>query len=296
MKTLFMGNHTCGLIALKALMDITNVVGVVAHPKDPEDGVCYESVYSFALQSNLDSIRGTGKDVAVREFIKAKKPDLIWITDYRYLLPEELLPLTPLGIINLHPSLLPQYRGRAPINWAILNGEEYLGLTAHFVDSGMDTGDIIMQKTIHLSSEEDVSDALIKLYPLYDSVSRDVIATILSGDVVSHPQDHSKSSTYRSRRPQDGKIDWSKSAMEINNLIRAVAPPYPGAFTYFSDERILILKAVQVNTKSHSVPGTITSSSENGLVVSCGDDSLLLNQIQCSISISKQLKPGLRFL
>src|SRR5262245_39304488 len=133
MRVLFLGNHTVGTKTLAAIAETETVVGVVAHPEDPEDGVRYESVYGLALSRGWKVLRGGGKDTKVDEFIRQAKPDLLWITDFRYLLPAPLLNIAPLGVVNLHPSLLPKYRGRAPINWAILKGETTLGLTAHYV-------------------------------------------------------------------------------------------------------------------------------------------------------------------
>ncbi len=135
MRIAFLGNHTVGVIVLKLLFKEKDIVGVVAHPADPEDGIRYRSVYKFAVKHCLPVIRAKGKDKNHEQFIREKKPDLLWITDYRYLIPKNIISLAPLGTINLHPSLLPKYRGRAPVNWAIINGETILGLTAHFVDS-----------------------------------------------------------------------------------------------------------------------------------------------------------------
>ena len=142
MRLLFFGNHTVGVRALAAAAELTEVVGVVAHPPDPEDGLRYESVADFATAQGWPVLRAVGRDAGVAAFVAAQRPDVIWITDYRYLLPAAVVALAPLGAINLHPSLLPKYRGRAPVNWAILHGESELGLTAHRVDDGMDTGDV----------------------------------------------------------------------------------------------------------------------------------------------------------
>src|SRR5262245_59258959 len=113
MRVLFLGNHTVGIRALETIGDMAEVVGVVAHPPDPEDGVRYLSVYDYALQREWKTVRCGGKESGLAGFIKDACPDLIWITDYRYLLPASVLSLPPLRVVNLHPSLLPEYRGRA---------------------------------------------------------------------------------------------------------------------------------------------------------------------------------------
>ena len=143
MRILFLGNHTLGVRSLNALAQSNAIVGVVAHPQDSEDGVHCESVFEHASGAGLSVARFKGRDPALERYVRGVRPDLLWIADYRYLLPQSVLDLAPLGAVNLHSSLLPHYRGRAPIHWAILRGERELGLTAHFIDEGVDSGDII---------------------------------------------------------------------------------------------------------------------------------------------------------
>lgn len=293
MRVVFLGNHTVGVKALKALLERVDVVGVVAHPEDSEDGVRYQSVYQFAQDHNLPVLRGRGKDPAVKEFVQQAAPDLLWVTDFRYLLPEALLNVTNRGAVNLHPSLLPRYRGRASINWAILNGEDQIGLTAHFVDAGADTGDIIKQRAIYLSKEEDVGDALKRLMPLYDELTREVIGLFQEGKVQGTPQDHTKATEYPARSPEDGLIDWNQPAHKVRDLVRAVAAPYPGAFAFFPGGRLYVWKArdegLPKNTTQGERPGTILSAAKSGeLVIQCGVGALRLRnwELQPSDGIS----------
>lgn len=272
MRVVFLGNHTVGIKALEAIGETEEVAGVIAHPHDPEDGARYLSVYEFALQRGWNVIRGTGKDPATENFVIAAQPDLLWVTDYRYLLPPSLLSIAPLGAVNLHPSLLPKYRGRAPINWAILNGETILGLTAHFIDEGMDTGDIIAQESFELKEDQDVGDALEILYPLYSALTRRVLTYFRTGQIPRTKQDHRQATTYPRRRPEDGLIDWHKTAKEVLCLIRAVAPPYPGAFTYLNGKRLFIYKAKR-NNEPHRYgnPGRILPNGE----ICCSEGTIL---------------------
>lgn len=279
MKVFFLGNHTVGVRTLETLLESDQVIGVVAHPHDPEDGVDYLSVYDFAREKGLDVVRMHGRDRNLPELIHDCKPDLVWVTDYRYLLPPSVLSAAPLGTVNLHPSLLPKYRGRAPINWAILNGEKELGLTAHFVDGGMDTGDIIAQITYNLNTDQDVADALEILYPLYRKVTRHVLNCFRAGQVPRKAQDQSQASAFPRRRPKDGLIDWGQSARRIRDLVRAVAPPYPGAFSHLRHKRIKILSAGCDTERPHiGVPGEIVGRRRNGFVVATGKGSLLVKK------------------
>jgi methionyl-tRNA formyltransferase len=283
MRVVFLGNHTVGVRALRAIGESAEVAAVVAHPPDPEDGSRYESVSDFADANSWNLIRGNGKSPEVHRFIKEAQPDLLWITDFRYLISRELIALARLGAVNLHPSLLPAYRGRASINWAILKGERRLGLTAHFVDEGMDTGDIIDQVSYEVCDAQDVGDCLNILYPLYDDITRKVLAYFKSDRVPRVPQDHSSATSFPRRRPEDGLIDWAQTARSILNLVRAVASPYPGAFTTFSGKKATVWKArIASDTDSTAAPGRVIENHELGPVVQCGQGTLLLTSFETS--------------
>jgi len=279
-KIVFLGNHTVGVRSLEAIAETEEIAGVVAHPPDPEDGVRYVSVHDHALAHGWPVIRAAGRDSALIEFVAAARADLLWITDYRYLVPRAVLALAPLGAINLHPSLLPRYRGRAPINWAILEGERRLGLTAHFVDEGVDSGDVIVQRSFELGLDQDVGDALAALYPLYTAVTREVLSAFRSGCVPRRAQDHSDATTFPARRPEDGLIDWSKPAPRVRDLVRAVARPYPGAFTSAAGRRLNVWRACTAPGEPAAPPGTVVATTEAGALVRCGAGLLVVSEIE----------------
>ena len=299
MKVLFFGNHDVGIAALESLLASTDVVGVVAHPPDPEEGVRFASVFDFAVQHKLNVIRGRGKDQRVIEFVETLNPDLIWVTDYRYILPRELIEMALNGAVNLHPSLLPKYRGRAPINWAILNGETEIGLTAHFIEEGVDNGDIIEQIRIPLSIHEDVGDALSALMPLYRSLTSKVTSYFEHKHIPRQHQDILKGSIYPARKPEDGQIDWSKPAVEIRNLVRAVAKPYPGAFCYYNGEKVYIWKAAleqKHNLSGFEVGELIQLLDDNKFIVQCGEGCLQVEEWSGSCRLAEHLSVGDRLM
>ena len=246
MRVVFLGNHNVGIEAIGAIKELAKIVGVVAHPDDPEDGVVYKSVFDYAINNNIPVIRSTGKSQQTYDFISNLNPDLIWVTDYRYIIPESLIRIAPKGAINLHPSLLPKYRGRASINWAIVNREKEVGLTAHYIDGGVDTGDIIEQIRIKIDNQTYIGDLLEKYYPIYKEITQKTLNKILSenGVITTKQNDSSLYPIYPKRTPEDGLIDWTKSIDDIYALIRAVSKPYPGAYTYFNDSKLIIWKAV----------------------------------------------------
>jgi methionyl-tRNA formyltransferase len=278
MRVVFLGNHTVGVTALSALLDVADVTGVIAHPTDPEDGVRYASVYDFAVARGLPVIRARGRDAVVPAFLAQAAADLLWITDYRYLLPSELLTSAPYGAVNLHPSLLPRYRGRAPLNWAILHGEREVGLTAHVVDAGMDSGDILTQHRLVLDDDEDVGHALERLMPLYDALPREIVRGLETQSLRRVPQDHALATTFPARTPADGRVQWAAPARHIHNLVRAVAAPYPGAFTRLDDRRVTIWRTRPVECEDAAPPGTILSVQDGVPTVQCGHGALALVQ------------------
>jgi methionyl-tRNA formyltransferase len=285
MKVLFLGNHTVGVRTLRAIRRQADLVGVAAHPDDPEDGVRYESVFAEARALGVPAIRTTGKAPELAEFVRRAAPDLLWIADFRYLLPREIVALARHGAINLHPSLLPAYRGRASINWAILRGETEFGLTAHVVDEGMDTGDIVGQRAYRLERTQDVGDALATLYPIYEDLTGEVLRDFQTQRLRRRAQPPSGATAFPRRRPEDGLIDWSKPAPEIWNLVRAVAAPYPGAFTPWAGGTLRIWKAggeVPFAAGRRPEAGEVLESNEatGTLTVACGEAALVVTRVE----------------
>lgn len=299
MRVVFLGNHTVGVGTLKSISSVAEIVGVVAHPEDPEDGVRYLSVYDFSFENNWPVIRGKASDSDVYKFIKDAMPDLIWVTDYRYLLPRNVIDLAPLGAVNMHPSFLPLYRGRASINWAILNGETELGLTVHFIDEGMDSGDIIKQVGYSLNAKEDVGDALDKLQAHYEILPAQVIEMFKNNTITRIKQDHSKATEYPARKPKDGAVDWSQPAERVLNLIRAVAPPYPGAFSFLRDDngKVLIYKATLWHDDliNDLEIGEARPYGDDSFFVKCGQGTLIITSWEFeepSLKMDKICKNG----
>jgi methionyl-tRNA formyltransferase len=295
MKVVFFGNHDVGIASLSALIDLTKIVGVVAHPIDVEDGVRYRSVYDYSIDRCLPSIRGTAKDSEVYDFVNRANPDLIWVTDYRYILPKKIISISHLGAVNLHPSLLPKYRGRASINWAILNGETKIGLSAHYIEEEPDAGDLIKQVYIDLTKDQDVGDALSMLLPLYKEVTKDVIG-YFENNVIPRKQQFSLDATqFPARKPDDGLIDWILPARQICNLVRAVSHPYPGAFTNTQKGRIYIWKAFYRldSVEKKITPGTIIEIKNNEFFsIQCGVGVLNVTSWTSGFVLSETFKIG----
>lgn len=245
-----MGHQTWATRTLEALLGSRHeVVGVVTERPEFDKKYTwldeYESVKDFATKHNLPVFQP--KDVNDEKFLKAidrLKPDMIIIVSYHKIIGKEIL--NKYTVINAHGSLLPKYRGRAPINWAIINGETKTGVTVHYVDEALDSGGIIIQEEVPIGINETAGDIFYKTLPLYPKLVVNAVDMVENGTVKPIPQDESKATSYPKRKPEDGKIILSKfkTAKQLHDFIRAQSKPYPGAFFEFKDgSRLYILKS-----------------------------------------------------
>lgn len=247
LKVVFLGNHTVGVRVIDVLNRYGCLYGVVAHPDDSEDGIRYLSVYEYSKKLNIPVVRTLPKTSIFKDFINQINPELLFVADYRYLLSEEIFSKTKFGAVNLHPSLLPKYRGRASLNWAMINGEREVGLTAHFIDNGVDTGDIIKQVPLTIKENDYIGDVLNNIYPLYTKITEEVIESFISRSITRQKQGKYTSSIYPARKPSDGVIDCTKDVVNILNFIKALSKPYPGAFLNYNGKKFIIWSAEKSN-------------------------------------------------
>jgi len=259
MRVILFGSYTPGVSVLECLLDAeVDVVAVGTHWSEPEDDA-WVSLYEQAVQRGLNVMRfdrHTRHEIG--SFVRESRADLGLTIGFRYLLDEEVIGIPPGGWLNFHSSLLPQYRGRAPLNWAIINGEKELGVSLHRIDEGTDTGDIVFQERFTLTESEDVGDALDKLYPLYQSLALKAVDGYRAGDLPQTPQDHPMATVFPRRTPEDGRIDWNWPATQAVNFVRGLTHPYPGAYTYLNGKRLQIWKAKVGDTTSPAgKPGSV---------------------------------------
>ncbi len=243
MKVCFFGNHTVGCKVAQCIKHRGYLCGVVAHPNDPEDGVIYNSVYEYASANRIPSIRSKPKEKHLTQFLQSIAPDLIIVADYRYILPQSILNIAPLGALNFHPSLLPKYKGRAVLNWAIINGETEVGLTCHVIDQGMDTGDILIQKRIALFENDYIGDVLEKLYPIYYEMTNTILDMFIGKEILKQKQIPNDEEPWPARKPEDGLIKQGMSAKAALNMVRALSTPYPGAFFILDKKKYVVWRA-----------------------------------------------------
>ena len=217
--------HDVGVRGLRVLLDAgVRILRVVTHRDDPTEKIWYASVSAFAARQKLAVLEDPSE-------LDIPEVDFIFSFYYRRMLPPQILQKARRGAFNMHGSLLPKYPGRAPVNWAILKGETETGATLHEMTDKPDAGRIVDQERVTIGSDEVAVEVFRKVTDAAEVVLRRSIEDLLAGKANLCPQDLSKGSYFGRRGPEDGRIDWSKSAQEIHNLVRAVAPPYPGAFT-----------------------------------------------------------------
>ncbi|WP_334468441.1 bifunctional UDP-4-amino-4-deoxy-L-arabinose formyltransferase/UDP-glucuronic acid oxidase ArnA [Arsenophonus sp. PmNCSU2021_1] len=274
MKAIVFAYHDIGCVGLKALQKAGfEIQAVFTHTDDPKENHFFSSVARLGAEMGLSVFAPENVNHSLWiERIEKMQPDVIFSFYYRHMLSQELLALAPKGAFNLHGSLLPKYRGRVPINWAILHGETETGVTLHKMIAKPDAGDIVAQKKISINATDTALVLHEKIRQAAEQLLADTLPLIKIGDYSATPQDESKATYFGRRSAEDGLIDWSKSATEVNNLVRAVTEPYPGAFTYLAESKMIVWRA-RVLEKSHDkLPGTIISTEP--LQIACGQGVL----------------------
>ncbi|MCY9848732.1 bifunctional UDP-4-amino-4-deoxy-L-arabinose formyltransferase/UDP-glucuronic acid oxidase ArnA [Pectobacterium jejuense] len=285
MKAIVFAYHDIGCVGLEALkLAGYEIQAVFTHSDAPGENHFYGSVAKAAAEMDVPVFapEDVNHPLWVNR-IRELAPDVIFSFYYRTLLSDDILQLPSFGAFNLHGSLLPRYRGRAPVNWVLVNGETQTGVTLHKMVSRADAGDIVAQSVVTIDEEDTALTLHGKCRTAAAALLTQQLPLIRSREITLTPQDDSQASYFGRRTAADGLIDWQKSAREINNLIRAVTEPYPGAFTFLGERKVIIWRArvVKVNriqnsdVKANGVkhePGAILSTSP--LVVSCGEDAL----------------------
>jgi len=248
------------------------------------------------------------------EFLKKFNADLFVVVSFGQILSKAVLELPKLYCINIHASLLPKYRGAAPINWAIANGEKETGVTAMKMNEKMDEGDVILEEVVSVSEEDDAVTLSEKLSRKGAKLLLDTIRLIRDNEAEFTPQDHGKATYAPKLKKEDGLIDWKKSAGEINNKMRAFTP-WPGCFTYLNNKILKICKAIPVHLSGEpygspdrwtkSEPGTIVEFNKKGMFVKTGKGVLSVQELQLEgsrrmtaeefIAGHKKISPGLIF-
>jgi len=284
MKILFMGTPDFAAYILKRLIEAGHeIIGVVTQP-DKEKGrgkaLSFPPVKEMALEHRLSIYQPFKvKDPEFIQLVRELEPEVIVVAAFGQILPKDLLDIPPYGCINVHASLLPKYRGAAPIQYSIMDGEEETGITIMYMDVGLDTGDIILQAKTPISSEETGGSLHDKLAVLGADLLIQALDDIKDGKATRTPQDDSKATYVKVLTKDMGNIDFSKSAVQIERLIRGLNP-WPSAFTRLDGKTLKIWKAKIESTDKQAKPGEIIEVRKDAIVVMTGQDALSITELQ----------------
>ncbi len=237
--------HNVGVRGLATLLAHgARVTLVVTHQDDTDENIWFESVAELAALNQIPVIAPQQpNDPETVARVRACLPEFIFSFYYRYMLGRELLAIPQGAAYNLHGSLLPRYRGRAPVNWAILHGERYTGASLHRMVEKPDAGDLVDQEAVPILPNDTAAEVLEKVAWAGELVLDRTLPELFNSTATHTAMDLSQGSYFGRRRPEDGRIDWAQQAWTIHNLVRAVAPPYPGAFFDFHGRRLQVLRS-----------------------------------------------------
>ncbi|MDY6853794.1 MAG: methionyl-tRNA formyltransferase [Thermodesulfobacteriota bacterium] len=285
MKILFMGTSDFAVSSLEFIKNSEEeVIGIVTMP-DRQKGrgmkLKASPVKEFAIRKDIAVFQpGNVKDQTFISKLRELKPDVVVVVAFGQILPKEILMIPRLGCINLHASLLPRYRGAAPINWAIINGDKVTGVTTIYMDENLDTGGILLQQEIEIEDNDTAESLHNKLAKVGAHLLLETLKRHKQKSITPIFQDNSKATPAPKLKKKDGLINWNKGSVEISNLIRGLNPK-PGAFSYFDDKILKIFSGISLKGDTKEItPGTISEITKEGIRVSTGKGFLLIKEVQ----------------
>ena len=284
MRVIFMGTPDFAVASLEKIIEAGHeVVLAVTQPDKPKGrgkAFAFPPVKECAVAHGIEVFQPKRiKDDANVEYLKKYKPDIIIVAAFGQILPKRILDLPKYGCVNVHASLLPKYRGAAPIQWAVINGDEVTGVTTMRMDVGLDTGDMIAKREVKIAEDETGGSLFDKLAETGAQLCVDTMEMLEKGTASFTPQNNEESTHTRMITKELGNIDWTKSAVEIERLIRGLNP-WPSAYTHLNDKTFKIWKAEVSEETGDYAPGCIVRAGKNELLVQTGEGMLSLKEVQ----------------
>jgi methionyl-tRNA formyltransferase len=295
MRTVWVSFDTIGRDCLEAAADVgAPIVGVVTLPGPIDPNRSGQCAFDEAASRHGAALIET-RDVNALETVNAIRklePELILVVGWSQIVRDPFIALASEGVFGMHPTLLPRHRGRAPIPWSILSGLARTGVTLfEIVDATPDSGSIVGQVTLDVAADETATTLFARIADAHVELTRELLPQLLAGTAPRIPQDPSRASSWPKRTPADGVIDWETRAPYLYDWVRAQTRPYPGAFTFLGDEKVVVWRARPVELDETAPAGTIVASRPEGPVVACGQGALLLEEIETG---ARELAVGAR--
>lgn len=278
MRAVVFAYHNVGDRCLRVLhAQGVDVALVVTHRDRPDENIWFQRVADTAAELNLSFLYAEDPtDPALADAVRAARPDVIFSFYYRAMIPADVLAIAPHGAFNMHGSLLPKYRGRVPVNWAVLHGETETGATLHAMEARPDAGYIVDQTSVPILPDDTAGQVFEKVTVAAEQTLWRALPAMKAGQTPKRPNRLADGSYFSGRKPEDGRIDFSQPAAAVYNLIRAVAPPYPGAFTDIAGRRFIVAQARRLEggpALAGLQPGLHVL--EGRIVAICGDGGAL---------------------
>ncbi|TQM11751.1 methionyl-tRNA formyltransferase [Pseudonocardia kunmingensis] len=277
MRVVAFGYMTWGRRTIEAVLDAGHEVPLIvthADSDNPYEKIFNESVAELAADRGIPLlVRERADDAEVREAITAAAADVMVVSNWRTWLAPEVYSIPRLGTVNVHDALLPAYAGFAPLNWALINDEPEVGVTAHLMNAEFDAGDILLQRSTPVTDDDTVVDLFDRTLAMFGPITVDALELVASGRAVPTPQDRRAASYFHRRSDEENRIDFSWPARDLFNLVRAQVDPYPNAYCYHRGERLRVLAASVTDDVIGGTPGRVVIRRGRGVVVVAGADA-----------------------
>mgnify|MGYP003116994440 CR=1 FL=1 len=280
-KVFFVGSKKLGHSILKKLHTINpeSIKRVVTIDDTSDERNYFNEFRSFTKENTLP-LNILTKPSELGTLIREEKPDLVIVVGWYWIISPEVLEMVPNGLIGIHASSLPQYRGFAPLVWAVINGEKKTGISLFYLSDGIDTGDIIDQRELPIGENSNISSLLDETEKLSLDMIEKNYESILNKSNTRSPQKENKISYCSIRKPEDGLINWSWKNTDIHNFIRAQSDPYPGAFTYINGEKYFLSDSTVIKYPYYGPSGVIAEKNSKYIIVCCGENALKIKNIK----------------
>lgn len=275
-RVLFVGSKKIGLSCLKEMYNLSkdSLIGVVTINDEDDTRSEFKNIQKFCKKNNIPVSIAPSKQQS-EDIILSYKPDICFVIGWYWLISEKTLNKVPNGFLGIHNSLLPLYKGGSPLVWQLINGEEEVGVSMFTLTKGVDNGDLWFQQKIKINNIDNINDVLLKIESQTIKNFKLYYLDIIKGKKLPTPQPNITESYCAQRIPGDGLVDWKKSSIEISNFIRAQSKPYPGAYSFYKEQKLIFWDVVLNKTTYYGTPGQIVKISNKGIDIICGDNKTI---------------------